>query len=446
MFGSTDSYTVPTTSTHCEPEQQATDMSCSKCEKKYKACIDNINERNTLHMDVAQSILFHLRKETRQTFKEKLLKKVCSLRNSRGGILVIHVTGRDQKFGPSLDRFDEVENDLSNMIEDDTPFCENYTRYWIDGCQGVESGAGHRYTDYILLHVSGSGSISTRDFNTYMPRYGSIIRPKARELAGVLTRVSTETKPHEENNVNKQEIKVKGREKKRLLSGYKSRDVQFKRLRLTDSQKKTETNDGNNIREQNINNITNKVMDRLSDYVTAFTKLTEGGAIYYGIEEEKGQEKERKKATRSQTGDGPPTHHYVVNGILMSPDMHEVVKANIMTDITENMLWHNEQGDKYGEDEINNLVEISFHSTSEAEVETAVGTAAGEEDTYVIEVRVKGNFRGIAFTSKTGPCADRLDDKKDTIAVDIKDWEKRIKLLQTNSPAQPVTSSPQAGQ
>ncbi|XP_046329169.1 uncharacterized protein LOC124112995 [Haliotis rufescens] len=360
--------------------------------------INKINEKNILYMHVEGGTFYA--KKNDKTFKTELLQKVCCLRNSNGGLLVTHVKNRDTGFGRNLDRFDErFEKDLNNMIEDDSPYWMNYRRRWLPSTERGE------YQDYILLDVEGSSSVSTQDFNTYMPNDGSIVRPKAREIAEYMS------KSHKASDT-KNESKIGGDEFKEdhTLPYYENRDLQFKRLDkevLLGSQWKDLPTDKAAVE---------KILScRLYNYITTFTKLEKGGVIYFGVEEEK-TEPPRENA------EGLPTYHYKVRGLSLTENDKRQIKTDLLTSIKQNMLWVDDKGNTLKEEDVAQKVEITFHSTK------------GDDTSYVIEVLVPQKFAGMVFTKKEGPFACRVSrtgDKKEIIPVDLEKWQERVTEMLT---------------
>ncbi|XP_071095875.1 uncharacterized protein [Haliotis cracherodii] len=383
----------------------STETNKCKCELNVPG-INKINEKNILYMHVEGDTFYakkkdkKLKTELNEKFKTELLQKVCCLRNSNGGLLVTHVVDRDAGFGRNLDRFDQrFEIDLNNMIEDDSPYWMNYRRRWL---QPTEKG---EYQDYILLYVKGSSSVSTQAFNTYMPNDGSIERPKAREIAEYMSKFHKASDTKNDSKIGGDEFKEGD-----TLPYYENRDLQFKRL----DQGVLQCSQGKDLPTDKA--AVEKILAlRLYDYITAFTKLEQGGVIYFGVEEQK-TEPPRENA------EGHPTYHYKVRGLSLTENDKLQIKTDLLTNIKQNMLWVDDKGNTLKEEDVARKVEITFHSTKE------------DDTSYVIEVVVPQQYAGMVFTEKKGPFAWRLSrtgDKKKIIPVDLAKWQDRVKMMLT---------------
>ncbi len=214
-----------------------------------------------------------------KTFTNEFFQKVCCLRNNRGGVLAVHVRNMHQACGPSLDNFDQkVSKDLSDMIEDDSPYAYNYHRQWF---QEIKPSGDLPASRHVIVLVKGSSSVSTKNFNTMVPFDCSKERPRAREVAKYLS------------DDIRHGLSCRKREGKNFLEGKRldfieSRGVQFKSLSQADLEKDVkEHSDLNSLPEK----LAFRLIERLDllQYISTFTKLEGGGSFFLGIEEEKRQ-------------------------------------------------------------------------------------------------------------------------------------------------------------
>ncbi|XP_067679228.1 uncharacterized protein [Haliotis asinina] len=271
-------------------------MDCSYCNKHMPEMLESRfhGEKIVLQMHAQYSVFskssrgYDASREEVKIFKDEFLRKVCSLRNMRGGVLIIHVTEKSVEKGPSLDDFDQkVGEELSRMVEDDTMYVENYDRRWYMEQQiNVDKhGKTHNNTlflDYIIVSVKGSSSVSTKDFNTLVTWDGSKERPKAREISRLLWKSNLQPCFPDEP-VDDCEF-VEGER----VDLYESRDIQLKRLFEKDLVK--DLHDHPNLADKSLAyRIAFRLKEKLHllEYLTSFTKLKNGGSFFCGIEEEK---------------------------------------------------------------------------------------------------------------------------------------------------------------
>ncbi|XP_046565741.1 uncharacterized protein LOC124274410 isoform X2 [Haliotis rubra] len=271
-------------------------MDCSYCNKHMTEMLESRfhGEKIVLQMHAKYSVFskssrgYDASREEVKIFKDEFLRKVCSLRNMRGGVLIIHVTEKSVEKGPSLDDFDQkVGEELSRMVEDDTMYVENYDRRWYMEQQTCvdKHGQSHNktvYLDYIIVSVKGSSSVSTKDFNTLVTWDGSKERPKAREISRLLWKSNLQPCFPDEPMDDCEFVEGE------RVDLYESRDIQLKRLFEKDLVK--DLHDHPSLADKSLAyriafRLTEKL--HLLEYLTSFTKLKNGGSFFCGIEEEK---------------------------------------------------------------------------------------------------------------------------------------------------------------
>ncbi|XP_046377896.2 uncharacterized protein LOC124150050 isoform X1 [Haliotis rufescens] len=261
-------------------------MECDDCVRflpDIKTCYKS--EKHVLSMHVEYWVLGQSgkkgderKKEHVKQFTETFFKNVCSLRNSKGGVLAIHVQNKNDNSGPCLDDFDQkVSKDLSYMIEDDSPYVFNYQRRWFVDESGRYSG-----DKYIVVIVKGSSSVSTKSFNTLVPYDGSKERARARELAMYMSEDRRYGLCIKEGC-----LYVKGGYKEgEHVDIIESRGVQFKSMSEEDLKKDILDHGDIGRAEGIVFRLIEKL--HLLQYITTFSKLVTGGSFFLGIEEEKG--------------------------------------------------------------------------------------------------------------------------------------------------------------
>ncbi|XP_046551360.1 uncharacterized protein LOC124261084 isoform X2 [Haliotis rubra] len=241
-------------------------------------------------------------------FTETFFRKVCSLRNSKGGVLAIHVQNKNDNCGPCLDDFDQkVSKDLSFMIEDDSPFVYNYQRRWF-----VDQSGEYNKAKYIVVIVKGSSSVSTKSFNTLVPYDGSKERPRARELAIYLS----ENRRCGYCTENVRTVYKEGE----YVDLIESRGVQFKSMSEDDLKKDSLDHRDRGRVEQIVYRLIEKL--HLLEYLTTFSKLVSGGSFFLGIEEEKQPAMAVHSPLKQESGERK-------RGARQKLEFHDDVSSNI---------------------------------------------------------------------------------------------------------------------
>lgn len=331
------------------------------------------------------------RKRERVNKLEELVKKVTALRNSKGGILLVHITGLDRgdRFLGYFDEF--VDEKLNKLIEDGKQFVDTYSRVWLS--DELEFAAAN---SFVCLTVKSSSSVSTTDFKTKIPLDSAIENPSTTNILSLLAqrRKFSDRDPQIRGNLQN------------LAQLNESRNVQLKAF-LLETKKREEL-------LKNVSSLCDYIWRdlRLREYISAFTKVESGGSFFLGIEE---------KELGSKHGDYF-TKIVQVHGVPLPVNVHGPLKDRIVDVVNQNLLICNYDGEKIQIP--NNFVEIVFHNASEY---TRNNSANTDVDVYVVEVSVK-QTTGIVFYESSGPKSFRLV-KNRIVPVDGKRWFRMIRKL-----------------
>ncbi|XP_046329955.1 schlafen family member 13-like isoform X1 [Haliotis rufescens] len=347
---------------------------CRDCSDACKKAKRHIKESNFLCIDIPVCLLYEripntsqgviLSKEQRVNKKKQLqsefLEKACGLRNSGGGILLVHLVGlssRDRHPG----KLDEFTDDLLvKLIDDGTLFVDCFTKQWLDEKKELSD-----YYDFISITVRPKNqSVVTANFMTKIPFDSKIEDPRASNIHGLLSTRKT---------FRHKAPLVRGRGRKyRLL--HESRNVQHKAFKAEK---------GNEKKLQSLQRDIPALVQyiwkdqRLREYITSFSKLDKGGSYFFGVAEEK-REYGRKKYVSIKLVD---------HGINLSRRDLKALKHNLIEKVQSDILCCSYDGETLNI-EAHDLVVIDHHLT--------------KDKNYVIEVAV-GAVEGLVFYDARGP-------------------------------------------
>ncbi|XP_046546426.1 uncharacterized protein LOC124256478 [Haliotis rubra] len=153
---------------------QAPNDHCETCSELLK-CIEDFDlpEDNVLLIDVDVKVIntplgkFNKkeRQDERKSFVNKLKKNISALRNTAGGVVLVHLQGLTSE-DKCLDYFHEiVDVKLNDMIEDGSLFVQSYQKDWLQGNK-TNNDNNSRFQGFVAIHVTGSRIVTTLDFNS----------------------------------------------------------------------------------------------------------------------------------------------------------------------------------------------------------------------------------------------------------------------------------------
>lgn len=310
-------------------------------------------------------------KTRRRELLAKFCNRVCALRNSGGGILLIHFQGNNETQSRDLNAFDElVDLKLNAMIEDDTLFVDNYERSWLDD-------------NVVILKVKSSPSCSTSDFKTKIPLDNCLIDPSARNIPQLYNLT-----PEDRSSQMQPQPQVFIDWSTNFVPLHESRNTELKSFGIgfvvpTDIQEKA---------------LLIWEALKLRENVTAMTKLLSGGSFFCGIEEE-----------LVDTGDYKMKRSKVCGMTLAEGELEEL-RRFLLEKVRTDMMWTNRTNERI-EPPID-AVDILFHKV--------------REETFVMEVIIKF-FDGLVFYDKDGPECYVVNSDLKLRRVEFAEWIQRVR-------------------
>ncbi|XP_048238091.1 uncharacterized protein LOC124140522 isoform X1 [Haliotis rufescens] len=354
---------------------------CSTCKKVvglYKKSQKKVPNLFDVHIDI-RDLKGKLKKhqEQRKTKLREIEIKVSALRNTAGGIIILHVSGTacGDRFLGCVDEF--LEKSLNNFICDGTLFVDTYKRKWL-----CEISTFEKFTDCILISVEKTKGVATVDFKTKVCSDLQVERPSTLNIVSLLS--------------HRKASSEKAAELRGLQSTpHKSRNIQLKAYR-------PEKKDKSAI-ESHPDTFAKYIWEKLRfrEYLSCMTNNDEGGSFYLGIAVTK---REYKTST-----DGPRTSNSWVPNIegfelkCGKRELENSLKCLIKSHVTKL------DSDKSFGDISSDLVKFHFYP-----VKT-------ESSRCVLEIAV-GYTEGIVFYHKQGPLAYHITENGDVERITREDW------------------------
>ncbi|XP_071104192.1 uncharacterized protein [Haliotis cracherodii] len=374
-----------------------TPQRCRDCRDACKKAKLHIQESNFLCIDIPVGLLYEPIRNTRQGVilskeqrvkKKKLqsefLEQACGLRNSGGGILLVHLVGlssRD-KYPGKLDEF--TDDLLVKLIDDGTLFVDCFTKKWLDVKKELSD-----YYDFISITVRPRNqSVVTVNFMTKIPFDSKIEDPRACNIQGLLSTRKT---------FRNKTPRVRGQEGRYLLL-HESRNVQHKAFKAEKGNEKKLKS-----LQRDIPALGQHIWEdqRLREYITSFSKLDQGGSYFFGVAEEK-REYRRKNYVSIKLVD---------YGIDLSRRDLKALKHNLIRKVQSDILCCSYDGETLNI-EAHDLVVIDHHLT--------------EDNNYVIEVAV-GAVEGLVFYDARGPRSFAIKEGELT-RIACREWFNTFKV------------------
>ncbi|XP_067663127.1 uncharacterized protein [Haliotis asinina] len=349
---------------------------CSSAEKKYK---ERGGDPNCFVLHGERDVITAPRSDKEKRKKKKLLqdqleKRVAALRNTRGGVVIVHLQGQVQT-DRYLEYFDEfIGNPLSELIEDGRLFVDTYVRQWLSTLPGFED-----FSDFVLINVRKTAGVATVDFCTKTCNDFEKKNPSILNVLSILSRTFyTKTRKPQIRGVPLSE---------NLQKLHENRAIELKTFINPDA-------------EKDVVEFVNHVwMDlKLRENLTSLTKVEHGGSFYVGITEE-------KKQRGSYNTKAPKILGFRVG--FPHEDITELLQKKIAEHVTVLQL------NGRFEDAPSDLTEIAFHEVRDSNPQR-----------YILEIAVR-HVDGIVFCDKQGP-RTYLIDHGNIVRMSQVEWLHRI--------------------
>ncbi|XP_067671776.1 uncharacterized protein [Haliotis asinina] len=329
----------------------------------------------------------------KKIFLNQVAKAASALRNSGGGVLLVHVQGTSQE-DRCLEYFDEaVRNELTGLLENGELYTDVYERKCLCQVEAFED-----ITDFVQIKIGKVESVCTVDFNTKASNDSENLSINSLNLQVLLRKTespagsfSTAKLPH-----NVQDLQ-------------ENRHIQLKTFKYTKEVTSIKV-DAQKLTDYIWNTL------KLKDNITSMSKVVGGGSYFLGVSESKLTTKEGYTTKKPEyTG-----FKLDISQELLRERIYRKLKSDICVLDPEG---HFTEGPK-------DLVDIRFHTTP--------GHCA---DLTVLEVAIR-YCHGVVFYDK-GPrtyCVTESGATKmeNVLRMDRCEWFQRLRIMHSNAHTQTV--------
>ncbi|XP_071103871.1 protein SLFN14-like isoform X1 [Haliotis cracherodii] len=295
--------------------------------------------------------------------RDRIFERICALRNSRGGILLIHFTHMDDS-DQFLGLVDELIDDrLNELIEDGSIFHESYFRDW-----------EKNEPNCLSITCNPSSTISTANYNTHINLNKGFARPTILNMRYILSK----------------DRSCREYKEKSLDELQESSNVQLKSFR--------------NAQNVERDNWALHIMEelRLKEFISSFANQQGGGYYFLGVAEQDDGEIDTYK-----------TRKVSIEGFELNKIHHEKLKSEILDQFVSKMLFLKQDISTIDRDAITKTLKVTFHKVR------------GLAHTFVLEVYVHP-FSGVVFFDRDGPESYRIDENNRIRRVEPQEWCQKI--------------------
>lgn len=306
-------------------------------------------------------------KDYQKCKKIEVKNTVCALRNSGGGVLIIKTEGTSE--ASYRNKFHKVFDSMFNLYVFENEMFNNVYEF-----------QETKIKDNLLIFVQGSSRIVTTETNTRVPIPRGTDLISAQRLFNLFP-----LKTWKRSSIQSRWTPTNH---KKHYPYEESTDIQFKSYR--------EVSDFEHIKH--------RMQEDIRNYVSAFTKVKNGGSIFFGIEE---------IPTESKSNTTP-----VASGlkIPLNDDKISDLKEFCREIITERMCWLSR--DNSSNADYKTLMPKSVEKCYKIEFHLLSGNG---ESKRVIELSV-AHFEGIVFQSNEGPTAWEFNENEELCKISLDKW------------------------
>ncbi|XP_048250452.1 uncharacterized protein LOC125378646 [Haliotis rufescens] len=318
-----------------------------------------------IQLHAEYSIIRGKKSKEKSSFLGIVAKTVSALRNSGGGVLLVHVEGISSE-DKCLEYFDEfVVKTFTNLLEGGELYTDSYERYFLS-----DEPKFTDVSDVLVVKVSETAGVVTVDFNTKANNDNENLVINSLTLLEVLNK--TETNPKDQAILRNLPCNVH--------TFYEDRHIQLKAF-------KDNTEQIQRI-QANVGKLTDHIWHilKLKDNITSMSKLVQGGSYYLGVNEKKVLT-ERGYQTKVSDIVGFKLH---VNQASLIESIYRKVETDLCV-LTRHGKFTDAPSD---------LINIAFHPT--------------QRQHFVMEVAIR-YCDGVVFYDRDGPRSYILDEKLNTV-------------------------------
>ncbi|KAK7496380.1 hypothetical protein BaRGS_00012302, partial [Batillaria attramentaria] len=352
---------------------------CTTC-KRVKRDISCPGEPATVLESTAEELLQIKNKDEKRKKFEEFHKCLNARINAGGGTVCVHIDKPHR-----LGSFDEkIDDRMMELIPDDSLFSQNFERHYLPDKKHVLFRVIPRPRHYL----------STLNFNTTQSLNKGLSELTHGQMRSYLKELKSRT-PAPESPGAEPEVTLKFERKKEVMIVKGKDEVHFQEsicMQAKSVDEKLALPGGNAHRIVDLAKyFWEGTSKSLPHYISAFTKLTKGGSVYFGVSEGKGTGDHNDVATGS----------FICDGVELNDRDCEDLKKLILRYVREKMMWIP------GLEEHCNPVDVKFHEVKKAGC------------LFVIEVAVK-YFHGVAFYNPEEKKQPRQGDPDDDRGVIVR--------------------------
>ena len=366
--------------------------------------------------------------EQEQEELNKFLQIMNALYNQGSGAVIVHTDEPHR-----LNKFDEkVDNELHNMITDQSCFTDCFERFHYDD-------------KHIVFRVKPKERrLSTLVPNTRISVEHGTVDPSQAQLQYLN---ETASRKQDDTPTSANEVTLILEKDKEVFVGLKSRKVAFQESRHTQAKQFPKRTikllkDESKTTEERIRQLANDCVKgrRLCKYVSAFSKLDGGGSVYFGLEEKKINSVKRwRRVEDEEYKDVFTVHHpefsawkdgnvycvareedvpvknevktgeFICQGISLNSEERRLLSKYIKEKIKTDMLWLSRFRSPFP-------VQVKFLNVPRT------------SDHCVVQVKVE-KYHGLSFYKPEGPLSYELSSQKrlQTVrSITVEKWLKRV--------------------
>ncbi|XP_071095457.1 uncharacterized protein [Haliotis cracherodii] len=241
--------------------------SCTRCNNvvtKYRAQSTD-NELLSIHTERA---IYLKKSQERNKTRDELLKRLSALRNSGGGVLLIHVNGT-RAGDRCLKYFDEfVGSIVTRLLEPGEVYANTYKRQWLQDILEycADSAVFIHIRVAAVTAVTDVKGVATVDFNTKLGKDYENVIPTTQQLLTVRSHRRTSTGPAITGLTDDSKL-------------HEDVHIQLKRFLPKPQSSDEIQQDATTFVEYLWNQL------KLKDSITSMSKIPDGGSYYLGIGE-----------------------------------------------------------------------------------------------------------------------------------------------------------------
>ncbi|XP_067658698.1 uncharacterized protein [Haliotis asinina] len=293
---------------------------------------------------------------------EKVAKAASALRNSGGGVLLVHLEGTSPE-DSCLEFFDEfVVWTFTTLLEGGELHTDSYERYFLSDQPKFKDAC-----DFVVVKVKKTAGLATVDFNTKANNDNENLDINSLILSEVLGKEETKEKNQASLRSLPQNVNTFHEDRHIQLKSFKDNTEEIKR------------------KQADVGKLTDHIWHnlKLKDNITSMSKLVQGGSYYLGVNEKK-VVTQRGYQTKVAEVVGFKLH-------VSQASLTESIYRKVETDLC---VLTRKGGFTAAP---RNLINIAFHPVPQSEL-------------YVLEVAIR-YCDGVVFYDRQGPRSYILDEK-----------------------------------